>query len=414
MITTDTVKDSLIPPPGPVRLFALNSLLSSFGVGAYLTISVIYFVKIVGLAPHQVATGLSAAALLGLTTSVWVGRLADRRGPRQVVVVISALQAVLIASYALVGSFVSFLVVVCALAVLEAGGMAARNALVAGVLDPALRVTAKAFQRTAFNVGAALGTMAAAIPLATDSPAMYRAFLLINAVTAASTILITLRLPVVPALGGKQASLRAVGEGRYMATAVYCGLVSMHHSILVVAIPLYVSLYSKAPAWLVSVLFILNTVLVIALQVRSSGGVAGTEAAFRATRWGSWLVAAACLVLAMAHDVSSTWVLVSAMVVAVIVLTLGEIRTSAAAWSLGFGLAPEEAQGEYQAAFGIGMAAERLVGPFLATSVVAAWGSLGWFAAAGVFAALPLFAGLLHQLVAPLDERTSDAVKGMA
>jgi len=76
------------------------------------------------------------------------------------------------------------------------------------------------------------------------------------------------------------------------------------------------------------------------------------------------------------------------LVAGVIVLTIGELWTSVAAWSLSFELADDRAPGQYQGAFALGMSVETVVGPLLATGLVLGVGAPGW-----------LIAGLLSVLL---------------
>src|SRR3954469_2906974 len=85
----------LVPTPGPVRALALVTLVNTTGNGVFFTLSALYFTRIVGLSVAEVGLGLGIAAFAGLLAGVPVGHLADRRGPREVMVVLLGIVTVL-------------------------------------------------------------------------------------------------------------------------------------------------------------------------------------------------------------------------------------------------------------------------------------------------------------------------------
>ncbi|MFD0633359.1 hypothetical protein ACFQ9X_19125 [Catenulispora yoronensis] len=72
----------LVPERGPRRVLALATALAMTGYGIYLTASVLYFTRAMGLAPSRVGVGLTVAGAVALAAGVPVGHLADRRGSR--------------------------------------------------------------------------------------------------------------------------------------------------------------------------------------------------------------------------------------------------------------------------------------------------------------------------------------------
>src|SRR5690348_16813719 len=92
------------------------TLVNTFGNGAYLTTSVLFLTRSVGMRPAEVALGLSVAAFAGMLLTTPMGYLVDRFGPREAQ--IGALLG-LAASYAgltLVGGVWSFAPVACVIA----------------------------------------------------------------------------------------------------------------------------------------------------------------------------------------------------------------------------------------------------------------------------------------------------------
>jgi hypothetical protein len=148
---------SPIPPPGLLRTLAWATLANTVGLGLWTAGSALFLTRRVGLSAHSVGQGLTIAALIGLTASVPLGQLADRRDPRALRAALQVLQAVVAASYLTVHSFAGFIIVAVLDALLVSGNLAVRAALVAAVGGPQGRVHAFATLRAVASVGISPG-----------------------------------------------------------------------------------------------------------------------------------------------------------------------------------------------------------------------------------------------------------------
>jgi MFS-type transporter involved in bile tolerance (Atg22 family) len=88
------------------------------------------------------------------------------------------------------------------------------------------------------------------------------------------------------------------------------------------------------------------------------------------------------------------------LVAATVLLTAGELLSSAGSWGLSYGLAVPERQGEYLGAFGLISQAAQVAGPALAALVVGA-GGLAWLAVGALF----VVAGLATPLTVARSRR---------
>ncbi|GAA2998945.1 hypothetical protein GCM10017559_19540 [Streptosporangium longisporum] len=147
----------IMPSPGPPRVLALAQLANSIGDGAYYVCSALYFIRIVGLSPAQVGFGLTLAWAVGFVASVPLGHLADRRGPRGTAVLLAVATALAVGSFLFVRSFPLFVLVACAYATCQCGLAAARQALLAGLVDRARRTGVRARLQATSNAGLAVG-----------------------------------------------------------------------------------------------------------------------------------------------------------------------------------------------------------------------------------------------------------------
>ncbi|WP_167880400.1 MFS transporter [Nocardioides guangzhouensis] len=103
----------------------------------------------------EVGTALSIAAAVGLFAGLPLGHLADRRGPREVLVALLLAVTVLSALVLLVQEWWQFVVLASAIAIVDRGSGAVRQALVAGLVGREGRSGTKASLRSITNVGMA-------------------------------------------------------------------------------------------------------------------------------------------------------------------------------------------------------------------------------------------------------------------
>ena len=327
-----------LPEPGPVRVIVTVSLVSSVGFGLYLSGSAVYFVRSVGLDPVQVGVGLSVAGLAGLPFGILVGRLADRFGSREVTLVLCAAQAVFLLAATQVRSFAAFLVVIVLLGCTESGTDVGRQAIISAVLEGADRVRVSAYSRSVFNAGFTVGVLAAGIAIGVDTRLGYMLLLLGNAATATAVCLLYLRLPRLPGARAGPAGWSALRDVPYLLLAQTSGLTRLGGTVLSIGLPIWVVTHTEAPrpvaAWLIGV----NTVLVMLLQVRASRGASTLAGATRLQRWSFVALALTCVVAGLAGGVSR-WPAVALLVLAALLVTLGELWGESARWLLRYEMA---------------------------------------------------------------------------
>ena len=376
----------MLPPAGPTRVLSVATLVNTTGNGLFFTASTIFFLRSVGLTPAQVGLGLTIAGGFGLLVGIPAGHLADRVGPREVLVALTLLEGISVAAYVLVQSFAAFLVVACIATVIERASHAVRGGLIAGVLSGEGRVRARAYLRSITNIGISLGSVFAGVALHYDTREAYVALVLANALTYVVTAAILMQLPrvaphPVDASGPRIAALR---DRPFLAVTALNAVLALHFVMLEIAIPVWVVQSTDAPASVVAALFLVNTCFVVALQVRMSRGTDDLGAAARASRRAGVLLLAACVLFGLSAERSAA-VAVAFLVLGAVVHVFGEMLQSAGAWGLAFGLAPDHLQGQYQGVFATGFAVGGMLGPALMTALVVGLGQWGWLLLGVVF-----------------------------
>lgn len=376
-------------PSGPAtRALIYCTLAGSSGRALFITVSVIFFTRSVGLTAAEVGLGLTLAALVALFVGVPAGHVADRVGPRTVGMVVLGVRAVATLGYLMVSGFWGFLAVATALAMLEAAGSAAQGAVIAGVVPGENRVRVRAILRSVTNIGWAVGAVGAAAALHFDTRGGYVTVLL---ACVASGILAAGLLLRVPDVAGKPNSkdvrrLQVLRDRPYVSLTVLNGILCIHYGMLNVAVPLWVVQRTHAPAWVVGMLALLNAVAVILFQVRASRSVTDAVSAAVAQRLAGFLLAGACVLYALAEG-PPLWIATGVLVAAAAVHAMGELRQAAGSWGIAFDLAPDHAQGQYQGMYNTGWSLAGIIAPAVLTIVVIDWPGPGWIVFAAVFAA---------------------------
>ncbi|GHH82953.1 MFS transporter [Streptomyces sulfonofaciens] len=391
-----TAKLHLLPPPGGLRRFAVANLINTVGSGLYITSGTLFFTRAVGLTVEETALGMTVGTGVGLALMMVFGRLSDRFGPKPVYVSLLVAQALMMAAFTQVRSFSWFLVVAVVSGIADRGIAGTAGALIHAMSDAENRITARAQLRTSTNVGLGLGTLIAGTSLLVDTAAAYTCVVAGNAVlfgTAAAMLLgVDAGHRRAPGTAGAATARTAapLRDRRYLAVTAANGLLALHASVLSFALPLWVAGHTEAPKWSIAMVMIVNTVLVVLLQVRVSRRTGTVPQAARMARLTGVVFAMACLTMAATRSLGPA-LSVGVLLLWAVIYTAGELAQTSAEFCLGFELAPDHAQGAYQSVFALGPGVMRALAPTLLATLVLGNGSTGWLALAGFF----LVSGLL-------------------
>lgn len=400
-------RGNLVLPPGPARTLALAQLISRTGDGAYYVTAALFFTQVVGLSAAQLGLGLTIAWTVALALSVPLGQLADRRGARGSAVFFFLCAAVAVGSYLFVRSFPLFVLSACLYAVGQRSGSAAQQALLAGVVPKGKLTGVRAVLQAGYNAGLCVGAALGGVVLLFDSRQAYLTAFALNAVAFAGAAVVLWRVPPIApapasAEGGRTETV--FRDRPYVAVSLLNLVLVLHVPLIDVALPLWIVEHTEAPKWVLSVMFVLNTLAVVVFQVGVARGVTDLTSAARYVLRGGLLLGAGCVVFAFSGSGGSAWSAVLLLVAAAAVQTLGEMMQMAGTWEISFGLAPDGKHGQYQAFFGSGLTVAELVGPLALTGLLVYWGAPGWILLGALFVA----AGLAMVPVVRWGERVRD------
>ncbi|MGR0161456.1 MFS transporter [Paenarthrobacter nitroguajacolicus] len=386
-----TLRAALSDPT--LKILASAILVSTVGRGIFLTLTVLYFSRFVGLSAVEIAVILSVSSGVGVATSYIGGRLADRFSARRLLVGMVAVQGLVIASYPFAGNFSTAVVIACIAVGVDRGANATRSAIIARAFDGANRVNARAVLRTITNLGIAMGGMIAGLALLTGTADAFRGMMISAGVVYVLSALHLRRLPARvdaprrdPASATQKRGISPFRNPRYVVLTVLSGIFGMQFGLAEMGVPLWISQDTNAPDVLISVILVINTLCVVLLQVPLSRGTEDPRRAGKIVMTGGLLMAIACALYASAHGVPVI-AAITLLCGAALLHSFAEILSQAGAWGLSFELANPLQAGAYQGMFGMGSALGAMLAPLVVTATVVEHGALGWTILGAVFLA---------------------------
>ncbi len=381
-MSRQTFLRSYVPSTRGAAAVVIVSFVDSLGTGLYLSGATLFLIRFAGISVFQVGVGLSIAGIAGLATAVPLGSLGDRVGARRLLVIMQAIRGVCFVGFAFVHGTPEYLVLSLFLGASEGPISALNQAVVGSVVATEHRVGTLAIVRSVRNVAFSVGALVSSPLLLIGTAWAYHSIMLVDAASFFVAAILLSRVPLLQhtVVKTKASLLRIVrdfGDGNFLALTGLNALFTIHMSLLLVAIPIWaVTAVGVSPA-AVPLLVAINTVLAVVLQVPASRLAEGPRGGLFVLRLGILALTATCVALAAASVLSAGFA-VAAVVIAMILLTLGEVWQSAGEWELSFRFAPEERRSLYLSVFSLGKATQSILGPILITAALLPAGILGW------------------------------------
>lgn len=374
-----------------VRAISWLTLITRIGNGLFSTIEVIYITVVVGLSPLQVGLAMGIGGAVAMLFTVPGGMIVDRVGAKKIVYIANIVEALGIFSLIFVRDFWALVAVNACIAIVGMTGHNAIGTAIAQLGDGEVRVKIRASERALANMGIGIGTVFAGIGLWVNTTLAFQLVIFADFLIFLVALRFIGRLPMTEPKHEKGApiSFVAIKDKRFLAATLLNGIVSMHFAIQGIALPLWIIHWTTVPNWWMSVLFVINTVLVTALQIRFSKGTGSLLESVKKFRLGTAYLLLCCFVYGLAAHLP-LWVSAGILVVGMLIHTVGELLTAAGSWSIGFELAVEEHMGQYQGTYSLGWSLASIVAPTLVALLPIGLGLGGWM----IFGFLFLFAGL--------------------
>jgi hypothetical protein len=378
----------LVPDSPTGRRWVLVNLVNSAGDGLFLSGSVVFATKVIGLTGGQVGIAISLSGFAGIAAAGMLGRFVDRFGTRRMLGLFTLAQAVLYVIYCTASSFWLFTAILCLISIGRSGALSASAALVAEIDSGQGRVKLRAQARSIYNVGFSLGAALSAAALAIGTAPAYYALPLGNAVSFVGAYWVIRRLPESQARSqAGRRRLDALRDRPFLLTTSLTAILAIHLSLITIVVPLWIVERTTVPPALIGVLLVINTLFAVTFQIRASKGAESLPGSTAKARSAAVAMALGCVVLAPSGGVP-TLAAVALVIAAFLLLSYGEVAQSASAWGMSYALAPKAAQGEYLGAFAMSNAGQTVLAPVTGSLLVLRNGGAGWL----ILGALILFA----------------------
>lgn len=386
------------PPGGPdARTMLLAQFVDRTGTGVWAAASVLYFTFVRGLDAGRLGLLLGVAAVAGIAGSPLAGRAAERFTVRGLLTACHLLRLGTMALLLVVDQYVLMLLLV-ALTCLGERGAKTLEMLFATRVAGERRGEYQALFRSVANAGYALGAGIAAAGLAVGTVTAYRALILANALSFILAAALVRRtgepaghgLVVTRSTAPSRPEPAAGSPWRdrgYLLFVLLDMPLNLDDSVLNVGLPLWLVHHTTAPHALVPAFLVLNTVLVVVLQLRVSAWAQGPSGAVKSLAWYGVTLLASCLLMA-ASTGRGAWAASAALLAAGALVTFAELLRSVSSWELAVSLAPPQARASYLGVAGMSQSVQKSAGPLLLTGVVMTAGPVGWIGLGAVVTAL--------------------------
>ncbi|MFD5138459.1 MFS transporter [Streptomyces sp. NPDC058378] len=390
------VRRLAVPGGRDGRLMLVIAVIDKIGTGLWTGAATLYFLYVAHLSVAQIGLLMGLSGILGIAGPPLAGRLADRFPVTRILLGTQLARGAALLALLTTDDY-ALLVLFSALGALPDRASSVLTKLFAARVAGPHRIRYQAIQRTAANIGWAVGAAGAAAALTVGTTASYQALLLANVASYVVIGALTLRCAEPPApsrvvagqsfpggtprtpSGPSGAPAKAATpwrDRRYLAFTGSEIWLFLDDSILQVGFPLWIVHATDAPVGLAPLVLVLNSVLVIALQVPLSRFGESRAAARRLlVPIGAALLTGGVALAASAGG--GPWFATGAVVVAAVAFTLAEILHSIASWELSIALAPGEAQGAYLGVHGLAQSAQRSLGPVV-VGIAVGVGPLAW------------------------------------
>jgi MFS family permease len=397
--------------PGPAkadarrqtRLLLSATAVDTFGSGLNYAILSLFLVRAVGLSGTAAGIVIGVAAGIALPGGYLTGRVVDAIGPRRPLIGSYCLQGVAAALLPLASGPVGACLALSALMFFTEGSRATRYALIARI-GPEGGVRLRGRSTVVSNVAVAVGVGVGGLLVGIGDPWLLRCGLWANAATFLVAALFQQRLaelPAAPGAGGTAPLATRPTAGSpfrdtgYLRVVLVNAVLMIQAQILTIGYPLWVASSGRVPLWTTSVLFVLNTLLVVTFQMRVVGQIGSHGDAAAGWRRAGLLFLLGCTVTGVVVGFPALpWAATLTLVLAAVTVhTFGEIWHGSGQFFLALGLAEPTQQGRYQGLFNLGEGVAGFMAPLFVGYLCTGAGAWGWIGLGVALASAGLAAG---------------------
>jgi len=389
---------SLVPDlPRPVWVLQVGGLTNSFGNGIVLPFLIIYLHNVRGISLGLAGLAAAVNSLAAFCSGFAAGAIADRLGPRRVLIAALLVMTIAISLFPLIRTVWD----AYALNVLLGSGSGAfwpsQSSMLTGLTPPAARHSAFALQRLTMNLGVALGGLTGGLIAHVAHPSSFTILFLLDACTFAGYALVTARLPSprhpTEHTGGRYGDVvRDRPFMRYIALNAL--FITAGMAVIVELMPPYAKNFADVSERQIGVLWMINSLVIVVAQLPIAKLAEGhRRMQALALMGGLW--AAAMLLIGGAGTWLSGTDAAALMALAVVTFGIGECLHGIVHGPLTADLAPPALVGRYMAFGSQSWQVGWIIGPAVGGFVLqhapnALWPAAAALNIAGAAAALAL------------------------
>jgi MFS family permease len=384
--------------PREVWLLFATNLINRAGM-MVLPFLILYLTRELHFTPGQAGLAFALYGAAAIVAGPVAGKLSDRIGALPIMRASLLLSGSVLLLFPLARSRAAVYAVTMVWAACAELFRPASLAAITHVVSPEQRKPAYALNRLAINLGMSIGPALGGFLAAVSFRAMF-------VVDAATTIIAGIVLSLftwrsatragsgVADSSDERTDARAlVHDTRlmiFLGAALLVGIVFYQHES---ALPLYMVQYLNLSPAFYGMLFTINTLLIVALEVPINRATA---------HWpNTWAMFAGCMLFAIGFGALAFVSTATGILVTVVLWTFGEMMLfPAMAAHLGE-VAPRNRRGAYMGAYSMSLSVALTLGPWIGTQLLAAAGPLGvWsamFALGALAAVLMVFAAPQHR-----------------
>jgi len=371
---------------GPVGAIYLATVVQAVGLGIWYSCWALFYLRSVGLTATEFGIGVGAAGVVGLFAGMPIGYLADRVGPREVLIVLSAVRAIATFALVFISGFWTIIVVTCVLVLIERSSPGIRVAVVSGLTSGPDRLTAISKCHVMKETGMVAGSLLGGAVLLFDSRPVYVAAVVFCGVTHVLFTLLIMRVPHVESLRERKISRKVLvlRDRPFLVATVLAGVLAFHWGMLDAGLPVWLTTHTGAPLWTMGALLAFNGVMLVLMLNRFTRAASTVSSAGRLGVVSGVLLGGSCVVFATTEGATGTVVIIL-LFAAATVHVFGELSFVSSGYGLSVGMTKEDAHGEYQGMFGASQGAAMMLAPGLLTALLTGWGKPGWLLLGALF-----------------------------
>jgi MFS family permease len=247
-------------------------VIDTLGTGLFLPFTILYFLATTNLSVADIGFGLAIAGGVSLPFGPVCGNVADRFGPRAVIVGSNVARMIGFVGFLGVHNFPELLLASLAVQIGNRAFYTAQTPLITQVAPPGQRERWFGFIGAVRNTGFALGGVIAGIALTGGGKAAYDTIVVVNAASFGLAAVLLLRIKLRPLPGANEPVSGLGGWRTVLADRAYLILTAVNTTIALaenaidVVLPVYLVHILKLPAWTAGAAFGLNCVLVAFAQ----------------------------------------------------------------------------------------------------------------------------------------------------